>query len=172
MHKNAKKDLAYEKFKEFAPEKSEIKKKYNDTKKTGRPTLYDPKYCEDLKEHMGEGRSFATFAAKLDINVDTLYEWLQKNPDFSDAYKIAKLRHLAWWEDILQKNLITGAGTKFNVVGWIFTVKNRHKEYFSDSLDANISVTPTVTRIVSHDEKEQIELGAKLIEHAKKEGGQ
>lgn len=58
----------------------------------GRPTLYDPSFCEKVDEylstatkenmHMPKIESFALF---LGVNKDTLYEWKAKYPEFSDA---------------------------------------------------------------------------------------
>lgn len=53
----------------------------------GRPTKYDPAFCDDLLEHMRRGKTFESFAGKLDVCRDTLYEWMRRHPDFSDARK-------------------------------------------------------------------------------------
>ena len=49
----------------------------------GRPTKYDPKYCEEVIEFMAKGFSFEAFAGHIGAHKDTLYEWVKKYPEFS-----------------------------------------------------------------------------------------
>jgi hypothetical protein len=90
----------------------------------GRPTKYKPEYCQQLIEHMSQGLSFETFAAVIDVNDDTLYEWAKVHPEFSDAKKRAFGKCKILWE----KMGIAGATGKirnFNAAAWIFNMKNR-----------------------------------------------
>jgi hypothetical protein len=95
-------------------------------KKMGRPSDYRPEYCEMLIKHMGdEGLSFEAFAGVVKKDRDTLYQWEKRYPDFADAKKKATALNLLFWEKIG----ITGMAGKlprFNVVAWIFSMKNRH----------------------------------------------
>ncbi len=57
-----------------------------------RPTKYDPKYCEELIEFMGDPLSpcsFESFAGKIGVSKDSIYEWAKVHKEFSDAKKIA-----------------------------------------------------------------------------------
>lgn len=65
----------------------------------GRPTKYDPKYCDEIIEFMREGKHLVQFAAKIGINKDSLQEWTKKHEEFSVALKIAKDASTAWWLD-------------------------------------------------------------------------
>lgn len=90
--------------------------------KIGRPTKYKPEYCEQLREFFsGEpcrevietisGKNwskeeskllpnrfptFENFAASVNVHVDTLHEWCEVYPEFSEAYTYAKNRQKAW----------------------------------------------------------------------------
>jgi transposase len=89
----------------------------------GRPTKYKEEYCQQLLEHLKEGYSYKTFAALVNVNTDTLYEWERKNKKFSEAKKEGVLHSLLFWE----KKGITGMTTPgFNATVWIFNMKNRH----------------------------------------------
>lgn len=97
----------------------------------GRPTDYKPEYCQLLIEHMGNGYSFEAFAAVVNCNRDTLYEWVKVNEDFSDAKKIAMERSRLFWEDIgikLCKGVLMGG----SATAYIFNMKNRFKNEWRD----------------------------------------
>jgi hypothetical protein len=54
----------------------------------GRPTKYDPAYCDQLIAHMNHGYSFASFAGKCAISESTLYKWQADYPEFAEAHQI------------------------------------------------------------------------------------
>lgn len=75
---------------------------------------------------MKDGKSYKSFAAKLLVSVDTLYEWEKAHPEFSESRKIAQGICESWWEE--QGRL--GAwdeenGPKLNPSKWIFNMKAR-----------------------------------------------
>ena len=123
-------------------------KKYNYTKKPGRPTKYKPEYCEEITKFFDvpayfreEGKLtpndlpfFEQFARKLDICVDTLKEWRDKYPDFSSAYKKAKEKQEENWKVCSLLGLYSPAFTIFfgkNVFHW----KDRHDHNVSGNLN-------------------------------------
>lgn len=59
------------------------------TKSSGRPTKFRKEFCQQLIDHMSQGLSFDTFAGRISVNPDSLYEWVKKFPIFSEAKKIA-----------------------------------------------------------------------------------
>lgn len=90
-----------------------------------RPSEYDPKYCDEVVAHMAEGYSLESFAAKLDVTRQTLYNWAEK-PEFFDAIKRGREKSQWHWEQIGQKGA-KGKIKNFNVTAYIFTMKNLHR---------------------------------------------
>jgi hypothetical protein len=94
------------------------------SKRPGQPTKYRPEYCELLEIHRSNGYSFETFGATLipSVHRDTLYEWANKHPEFSDAKKKAKDLGQLYWEKILNIGTL-GKIQGFNVAGCIYSMK-------------------------------------------------
>ena len=73
----------------------EEKKLYHYTKQTGRPTKYlvsviNPKIVEYLQQCSREQTKLPTIeglANYLNVNPDTIYEWTQQHPEFSENIK-------------------------------------------------------------------------------------
>jgi len=92
----------------------------------GRPTKYKQEYCEMLIEHMSRGYSFESFAGFLGVARASIYEWEQKNKDFSDAKAIAFEKSRYFWESASVEHLIEKPhGKKLNNTNWVFNMKNR-----------------------------------------------
>jgi hypothetical protein len=89
----------------------------------GRPTKYDPKYCEDIINHFDvepfdeiidkDGNvigtkparfpTFERYARKIKVHTDTLIEWTKVHPEFSVAYKKAhNLQFAVYQEGVMQ----------------------------------------------------------------------
>lgn len=103
-----------------------------DKRRVGRPSLYDPAYCEQVVHHMAGGASLTSFAAEIDVSRDTITEWASKHEEFSLAVRRGKAKCAAWWEkqgrEIAQKGGGPGAGTLV-----MFGLKNMGKDDWSDS---------------------------------------
>jgi transposase len=87
----------------------------------GRPSKYQPSYCDLVIEHMTEGASLTSFAAEIGVARSSINEWMEQNPEFSEAVKIAKAKCSAWWERLGRKNAAEGGG---NATLVIFGLKN------------------------------------------------
>lgn len=79
--------------------KKVTKKKTAKREKAGQPTKYNAKYCDMLVEHMGQGKFFETFAAKVDVTATTLYNWVEKHEEFFEAKQRGEVKKKAFWED-------------------------------------------------------------------------
>jgi hypothetical protein len=90
--------------------------------KVGRPTDYDPKFCDMLLEHMRNLHSFESFAAEANVCRATLYDWCKAHPEFLDARKKGRDIAQKGLENV-GKGLMTGK-IKGNVAAWIFYMKN------------------------------------------------
>lgn len=86
----------------------------------GRKSKYKIEYVNDLIEHMKEGYSYKSFAAKIGVHVDTLYEWEKVYSEFSEAKKVAFSCSQAYWEDLGLQMAKNG-----NASVWKFNMKNR-----------------------------------------------
>lgn len=108
--------------------------------KVGRPSKYKPEFDEMLIEHMSKGFSYETFAAVVNVNRDTIYQWEKDYPNFSDAKKTAFDQCQMFWEKLGIDNILNvsesesfGEGqsssksTSLNASAWIFNMKNRFK---------------------------------------------
>ena len=65
----------------------------------GRPTSYDPSYCERVIEMGREGYSVVEMAAEIGVGRNTLETlWPAANPEFREALTEAREASQAWWE--------------------------------------------------------------------------
>lgn len=87
----------------------------------GRPSTYKEAYCDLVIEHMTEGASLTSFAAEIGVARSTINEWMEHNPEFSEAVKIGKAKCAAWWEKVGRVNAVEGGG---NATLVIFGLKN------------------------------------------------
>lgn len=101
----------------------------------GRPTKYLPEYCEQLIQHMSEGYSFESFAGKIGVSKQTIYDWEKANKDFLDAKRRAfEVSRLFWEkqgidglfsESFEDKDAKTKTSKSINATVWLFNMKNR-----------------------------------------------
>ncbi len=104
-------------------------------KPMGRPTKYNPDYCNEIIDwfqshyipqefEIKKPPIFPTierFATNLGVCKDTLYEWGKIHPDFSVALKKAHEIQQAIWQEGSMRGLFPPAFTIFlgkNVFGW------------------------------------------------------
>lgn len=124
--------------------------------RAGQPTKYKPEFCEQLVKHMAEGLSFESFAAVPFVCVDTLHEWANRHPKFSDARKRGRQMGLKFWEEIGRAGCV-GKIKNFNVVAWIFNMKNRY--HWRDTKEIEQSEFPRVQIIKAGDSTYKITTG-------------
>ena len=96
---------------------------------TGRPTKYKPEYCQMLIDWMREGRSFYTFATVVEVNQDTLAEWVNVHIDFSDAKKRGRDLEMKWWDDLHRRCAATGQG---NITAIVWAQKNKFPKHYKE----------------------------------------
>lgn len=63
----------------------------DETKPAGRPTKYDPAYCQAVIDDAAKGFSLSAFCGGIMVARDTLTGWRQTHPEFDEACKVAKL---------------------------------------------------------------------------------
>lgn len=99
---------------------------------------YDPKFCQELIDCLAKGYSVKGFAGKIGRNKDTIFTWLKQFPDFAEAYGIAQAKSAYFWETGYIEFAQTGKG---NAAAFIFALKNRASEEWSDKIVNEIQTT-------------------------------
>lgn len=61
------------------------RKKREDWGPVGTPPKFKKKYIKLLKEHLGKGLFYESFAGKIGVRRSTLYNWEKQYPEFLDA---------------------------------------------------------------------------------------
>ena len=102
------------------------KKKEPEKLVTGRPTKYRSKYCDQLIIHMSQGFSFESFCAVIEVNRDTIYEWVKVHPKFSDAKKVGREKQQYFYEGAGLKAMM-GEVENFNSTAFVWMTKNMLK---------------------------------------------
>lgn len=96
----------------------------------GRPSKYDPKFCETIVEKMALGYSMTAAASQMDVHKDTLTNWAKEHPEFFNALKRAKAKRLFKLEtDLLE------AKSAPQVTSRIFALKNADPDEWRDKVD-------------------------------------
>jgi|GEM_PF-1893280 len=103
-------------------------------KRGGRPTKYDPAYCELVVEFGREGASKAQMAAAIGVARETLDTWITAHPEFAEAMRLALTHAQSWWEARGREGMM--AGKEFNAAAWIFAMKNRFRHDYREHVDA------------------------------------
>lgn len=104
----------------------------------GQPTKYDSKYCDMIEDYLANGGIMEAFGATIGVHRETVFEWRKKHPEFSEACKKGRSLSLEHWRKVGYEAMM-GENPKFNVVIWIFFMKNIHgwkdKVEFQESED-------------------------------------
>lgn len=64
----------------------------------GRPSKYDPSYCDLVVKVMGEGLSLTAFAGRIGVDRSTIDEWRNTFPEFSLACRIGQAKRTEFLE--------------------------------------------------------------------------
>lgn len=91
-----------------------------------------------LIDHMSQGLSYETFAAKIGTHRGVLYEWEKQHPEFHDTKRKAQEISQLWWESAGINGLYTIVEhgedgkkvlieKKINQAMWIFNMKARFR---------------------------------------------
>lgn len=110
----------------------------------GRPSKYEPAFCDTAEETLAKGYSEAVLAGELGVCIDTITEWKKVHEEFSASVKRGRARGAMVWEDRLAKLADANVG---NATGIIFGLKNRLAEVWKDKTETEHSGGVTVTRV-------------------------
>lgn len=114
----------------------------------GRPTKYDPAYCEMLVAHMADGASVGSFAAEIDVARATINLWAEAHPEFMEALSRGKAKAQSWWERVGRNVAMTGEG---NAPMAIFGMKNMGGDDWEDKTkrDVNHGVQDSLSQLLT-----------------------
>jgi len=114
--------------------------KKKDKRPVGRPTEYDPSYCEKVIELGKLGKSFEQMAAQLDISYRTLCRWRDTHEEFCHALEDAQAHEQAWWEEQAQAYLINQyQGNSINASMWSRSMAARFPKKYSERVRQEIT---------------------------------
>jgi len=106
----------------------------------GRPSLYDPKYCEEVIALGKIGKSSEAIGAMLGVGTATLYRWRDEFPEFREALELAKEFELHWWEDIAQTHMIENKESdRINASIWSRSMAARFPKKYRESTKTEIT---------------------------------
>jgi hypothetical protein len=93
----------------------------------GRPSEYDPAFCEAVIEFMAQGYSLTAFAGSIRKSRQAVYEWIGRYPAFGDAVSRARGARVTALETKLLRSR-KGAET----TAAIFALKNAEPDEWRD----------------------------------------
>lgn len=106
----------------------------------GRPSTYDPAYCEQVIELGKLGKSVEQIAAYLGVGTKTLYNWRNEYPEFLHALDISKDFEQAWWEDQAHAYMLeTKDGPKLNASLWSRSMAARFPKKYREQTKTEIT---------------------------------
>jgi transposase len=110
------------------------------TRPVGRPSKYDPDYCERVIMLGKQGKSIEQIACELDVGTRTIYEWRDVHEDFSHALEMAKEFEQNWWETIAQTHMIEEKDcAKLNASIWSRSMAARFPKKYRESTKTEIT---------------------------------
>ena len=77
----------------------------------GRPSKYDPKYCEGIEDFMRKGFSATAYAGYIGVCRDTISEWCNVYPEFSASMERGKAKRGLEWEIMALKSAKENKGS-------------------------------------------------------------
>lgn len=108
----------------------------------GRPSTYNPKYCQVAVDFLRDGYSVTALAGHIGCARSTIFKWAETHEEFSDALTTGQALAALWWEDRLRDVAVKG-GEKGAASAAIFGVKNRSREEWKDHHNLTIDDMPS-----------------------------
>lgn len=95
----------------------------------GRPSKYDPAYCEVVVDLGKQGKSLAQMCAHFDIARSTIDQWAEDYPEFSEAFNRARVHMQAKLEEMGFSGL---SNKEFNAAVWKTTMQARFRDDYTE----------------------------------------
>lgn len=106
----------------------------------GRPSLYDPAFCERVIELGKLGKSVEAIGSILEVGTRTIYRWVEEHEEFRHALELAKEHELRWWEEMAQGYMLEHKdGEKLNSSIWSRSMAARFPKKYRESVKQEIT---------------------------------
>ena len=106
----------------------------------GRPSLYDPKYCEEVIAYGKLGKSVEQIAAFLNVSLRTMYSWRDSHEEFLHALEDAKTYEQAWWEEQAAAYMVENKESdRLNATLWSRSMAARFPKKYRESTKTEIT---------------------------------
>jgi Helix-turn-helix domain of resolvase len=106
----------------------------------GRPSKYDPAFCERVIQLGKLGKSIEQIACELDVGTKTIYNWRDEHPEFLRALDMAREFEQNWWETIAQTHMIEEKdAAKLNASIWSRSMAARFPKKYRESTKQEIT---------------------------------
>lgn len=100
----------------------------------GRPSKYDPKYCNEIVELGKEGFSRWQICSRLDIGIGNMKAWEGAHEEFRAALEESRLHALAYWEDLAHDHIREApGGVKLNTGLWSRSMAARFPDQYREN---------------------------------------
>jgi transposase-like protein len=111
-----------------------------DTKPVGRPSLYDPAFCDKVVALGALGKSVEQISSNLGVSCRVLYDWRDRYPEFLRALEEAKEAEQTWWEEQAQAYMLEHKdGPKLNASIWSRSMAARFPKKYRESVKQEIT---------------------------------
>jgi transposase len=106
----------------------------------GRPSLYDPAYCEKVVELGRLGKSVEQIASHLNLSLRVMYKWRDEHEEFMHAMEDAKQHEQAWWEEQAQAYMVENKESdRLNASLWSRSMAARFPKKYRESVKQEIT---------------------------------
>jgi transposase-like protein len=106
----------------------------------GRPSLYDPSYCDEVVALGRKGKSVEQIAALLNVSLRTMYSWRDAHEEFLHALDDAKTYEQAWWEEQAAAYMVENKESdRLNASLWSRSMAARFPKKYRESTKTEIT---------------------------------
>ena len=106
----------------------------------GRPSLYDPSFCDEVVALGRKGKSVEQIAAILDVSLRTMYSWRDAHEEFLHALDDAKTYEQAWWEEQAAAYMVENKESdRLNASLWSRSMAARFPKKYRESTKTEIT---------------------------------
>ena len=100
----------------------------------GRPTKYDPAFCDKARELGANGYSREMISAELNVSWNTLLVWAENHPDFFEALEEAKTLEMVFFEKLAIQHLVERPqGDRLNTGLWSRSMAARFPKKYREN---------------------------------------